>query len=84
MSETEDGGPAFPTKGPPHKVITAHGEHYEDDHHGLSLRDWFAGRAISGVLADTEIDWETADFSSCARYAYDLADAMLAVRKAKP
>lgn len=46
---------------------------------GMTLRDWFAGCTITGVLA-TEFDTETADWAACARLAYELADAMLAER----
>jgi hypothetical protein len=45
---------------------------------GMSLRDWFAGQALMGLLAtDT-------DFSEAvgARQAYDFADAMIREREA--
>ena len=75
----EDGGPAFPTD-----PNTQPGFY---QHHGMSLRDWFAGQALAGWLAS---------FGESARYpvekgsqgittanAYAMADAMLAARKVR-
>ena len=54
------------------------------DHHGLwnqthefgmTLRDWFAGQALVSMRA--ELGGED---SEIAKYAYDLADAMIAER----
>ena len=66
-------------------------------HPGMSLRDWFAGLALQGMLASLnrpdllEEFNQTADkveVSNCqlhAMMAYNIADAMLAEReKAKP
>ena len=63
----DDGGPAFP-------VVTATIRHYN----GMSLRDWFAGQALAGWLAGET----TPDDHSAARYAYAVADAMIAAREA--
>lgn len=41
-----------------------------------TLRDWFAGQALSG-MSDDGNDWCASDY---ARWAYALADAMLAER----
>ena len=68
------GGPAFPVS------IPGCGD---NGWHGMSLRDWFAGQAIAGVMANNEIDLESADWSGCAAYAYELADAMLKARTTK-
>lgn len=59
------GGPAFPSQSATAYI------------HGMSLRDWFAGQALSGLYADhtQEISAETA-----AEAAYRTADAMLAER----
>lgn len=75
MSTTEDGGPAFP-KSDPH----THGTR------GMSLRDYFAGQALQGLLADTEfkpsIKDGGEDFKTiAARSAYSYADAMIRARK---
>jgi hypothetical protein len=63
-----DGGAAFPT---------------EDDlsyHHGMSLRDYFAGQALAGILGCAR-DYQGV-YSNKARagFAYEVADAMLAAR----
>lgn len=63
-----DGGLAFPFKcqGP-----TTGPEIY----YGMSLRDWFAGMALQGLLAaDQPCEW---NLEKVAGYAYKMADAML-------
>jgi hypothetical protein len=61
-----DGGPAFPTR-------------YHEDMHGMTLRDWFAGQALAGMLANPD-SW-TGDRGVTA---YRYADAMLRAREVKP
>lgn len=78
----DDGGPAFPTKGPPRKIRTATSEYYEDENHGMSLRDWFAGQALAGICAHNDT-WGLTD-APLAKAAYQIADAMLSARKGKP
>jgi hypothetical protein len=68
MSTINDGGPAFPK----------HGYVGRD---GMTLRDWFAGQALVGLIADPSRDGSTDDR---ARYAYAYADAMLRAREVKP
>lgn len=72
-----DGGPAFPTQ----PINTAKPEKYS----GMSLRDWFAGQALLGMLAHStryrpregaSSNWHDA----IAEEAGQLADAMLAER----
>jgi hypothetical protein len=72
------GGPAFPTK------IDGLGEAGIPTvkFNGMTLRDWFAGQAITGALANGD-DFEFAEWDNCAKYAYALADAMLAERNKK-
>ena len=51
---------------------------------GMSLRDWFAGQAISGMIAFTSADRSTspAEFTKqVAKRCYALADAMLKARE---
>ena len=76
-SPINDGGPAFPNfKTDPFssKVeICPQG--------GMTLRDWFAGQALAGML----INYTTQKFGfcelTCAKGAYEFADAMLSARK---
>jgi hypothetical protein len=62
-----DGGPAFPTTWPDQ----CPGE-------GTSLRDWFAGKALAGMLADPNV---LATAPEVADTAYRFSDAMLEARK---
>ena len=48
------------------------------DMKGLSMRDWFAGKVIQGIYADSEMRGDCAKF---AQMAYKQADAMMEVRK---
>lgn len=77
MSSTiDDGGPAFPMReGQPHP--------------GMSLRDYFAGQALVGLLAEAakgneDLDNLVGDYEQCAGTCYLYADHMLAARKAAP
>lgn len=63
-----DGGPAFPIVLP---------EEFQQAHTGLSLRDWFAGQALVGLIAQTMKAEVAEEF---ARQAYVTADAMLEAR----
>lgn len=65
MSAKNDGGPAFP-----HPAWTAS--------RGMSLRDWFAGQALAGMLSS---DGRPTGDQAKAEWAYDLADAMLKARE---
>lgn len=44
----------------------------------MSLRDWYAGKALHGAFVGGDTDIEDAVF---ARRCYELADAMLEARK---
>lgn len=76
------GGPAFP-------VVTRKG--YDEYGHqagatiwqfgGMTLRDYFAAKAMQGMLAEGSTE-STAMSSLLAACAYDIADAMIAARKA--
>lgn len=71
----DNGGPAFPI---------VHGHFVESL--GLSLRDYFAAKALQGILAFsgdgfTAVTGSPEQFSKAA---YTYADAMLAAREAKP
>ena len=46
---------------------------------GMTLRDWFAGQALAGYMAQTVVTGE--DASTVAGWCYEQADAMLAARE---
>jgi hypothetical protein len=86
MSDTiKDGGPAFPGQMPT-GYDPRSGNYFE----GMTLRDYFAAAALSGIMADPETGSEEC-FSEedimqsrrdTALAAYGYADAMLDARKA--
>ena len=54
---------------------------------GASLREWFAGQALAGMLANPtikQIDQSVSGETALAIQSYAIADAMLATRKVKP
>jgi hypothetical protein len=51
-----------------------------DHHYGMSMRDYFAGQALAGLLA-SELNY--AKMGEYAESAYEAADAML-VQRTKP
>lgn len=65
------GGSAFPNFGTEKNVLFPQG--------GMSLRDWFAGVAMQGILIN-DPDWTD---NEVAKTAYELADEMLKVRDKK-
>lgn len=67
MSTIETGGPAFPS----------HGSMGEVAHEGMTLRDYFAAKALQGGLAHNR---PVADAEGWAKWAYKMADAMLKAR----
>lgn len=79
MSEIKDGGPAFPmqaTFSP--ECGTMPGQE------GMTLRDWFAGQALTGFLASTPADArEWPDSEILAIRCFKFADAMIAQREKK-
>ncbi len=68
MTAKYDGGPAYP--------VPTRGEHDAPDS-GMSLRDYFAGMFMQGLVSVSDIDMTKAQI---ARSAYKMADSMLAER----
>ena len=64
------GGPAFP------------GTHFDlaDNEHGMSLRDYFAAKAMQSLVADPD-DQHNMTKVQIAKWAYAMADRMLEARK---
>ena len=48
------------------------------DHDGMTLRDYFAAKAMQGFMADSFLQAEVDEF---AARAYEMADAMLKARQ---
>lgn len=71
MSARDNGGSVHPVLG----------FSREDDHYGMSLRDWFAGQALAGLMAGlgADKDWNPS-MDEVARNVYAQADAMLKAR----
>ena len=71
MSNRYDGGQAFPRpSGPGQEGVNTQAQI------GMTLRDWFAGQALAGIMASKE----NMPFHVVAPLAYSHADAMLEVR----
>lgn len=73
-----NGGPAFPV---PMIPIDREGGFTEVRESGMSLRDWFAGQALAGIIACPGAEPDDASREGCASLAYGFADAMLAERE---
>lgn len=67
MSDIDNGGAAFPRA-----------DDVANSNAGMSLRDWFAGQALTGILADEN---HIGSYNSLAQFSYQIADAMLEARK---
>lgn len=75
----DDGGPAFPQNdGAVNRI---------NNEAGMSLRQWYAGQALLGLLMDgtlvasSDASRTEASRHHCAREAFALADAMIAAGK---
>ena len=68
MSEINTGGPAFPSAGDGNETWA---------HEGMTLRDYFAAKAMQAILSNPEFQEED---SQLATYAYNVADAMIQAR----
>ncbi len=67
------GGPAFPSVTPPFEDVP--GVRYS----GMSLRDWFAGMTLQGIVAsDADMNINN---DKAAEWSYAQADAMIAQRE---
>jgi hypothetical protein len=74
MSKADDGGAAFPTDGA-----------YRGYVEGMSLRDWFAGQALAGLLACKRFrpfmsDGAEINTELIASNCYEIADGLIAQR----
>ena len=72
---TNNGGQAFPT-------LEHGGNGLELSDPGMTLRDYFAGKAMQGFAADPTCGFQDG-IPGMARLAYEWADAMLKAREAQ-
>lgn len=76
MSKLNDGGPAFPVN---------HNKTVDEflAHSGMTLRDYFAAKALNGLLSqlNDDVGIGPAPDKQLSRLAYWYADAMLAERE---
>lgn len=83
MTQKPDGGPAYPAT-ETHEYFGDHG------HIGMSLRDYFAGQALAGIMERMMQQVDAGHHNSDAAeiekgiaiLSYSLADAMIAAREA--
>jgi hypothetical protein len=72
MTKINDGGPAFPR------------DERHLGHNGMTLRDYFAAKAMATVWRDISDDTERGQaLRELGVHAYEMADAMLAARGAQ-
>lgn len=82
MSNENTGGPAFPCEVDPEQLAAGAHQigHRLFQQHGMTLRDYFAAKAMQGVCStEVYMDGVLTD-SDIAEYAYAMADAMLKER----
>ena len=83
MTSDKTGGPAFPGES-----VVRNGMHNTKriNNPGMTLRDYFAGQALAGILAggfaDTIPHDDVNGGEDAAFFAYQYADAMIAARAA--
>ena len=76
MTTTDDGGPAFPVE------IGDFRDYVSHPAKGMSLRDYFAAAALTGLMMDAKIcPGDDNPLQRYAGWAYVAADAMLAKRE---
>lgn len=75
----QDGGPAFPVADYDHMVFKPKTvAETKRDLSGMSLRDYFAAKALQGLCSDPST--EGTPVMEMAEHCYGIADAMLAAR----
>ena len=67
MNWLEQGGGAFPLAA----------SEQNDAQFGMSLRDWFAGQALAGIMSNPAAWLDDDGILRADRIAYDKADAMI-------
>lgn len=73
MKKINDGGPAFPASWNPDQGVIIE--------EGMTLRDYFAAKAMCGLIAQSNGSALASDLLIGSEYAYRMADAMLVARE---
>lgn len=76
MNRINDGGPAFPVW-----ELNCNGQP-EMTGFGMTLRDYFAAKALPEVLAQKDVHGHIREWENAAWISYQIADAMLRKREA--
>lgn len=66
------GGPAFPCD------LTMYDEEVKVKYQGMTLRDYFAAKALPSYWSDPDV---AGNLDTAAAWAYEMADAMLKARE---
>lgn len=74
MSNTDNGGAAFPVAG----LSGLPNDNFIHPQEGMTLRDYFAAAALTGLISTGKYGLLAL---KCSAVAYNYADAMLAARK---
>lgn len=87
MSKQDNGGRAFPVDSVVERDEKGHLHGFEISSGGMTLRDYFAAKAmqafITGAMSDgTAFNPKSGDHDTAAEVAYLIADAMLRAREA--
>lgn len=78
----ETGGPAFPQPAfASQNSSTGETVNHQWLSDGMTLRDYFAAKAVHAYLADPNASWGFQELDKAAGCAYRVADAMLKARK---
>lgn len=81
MSKHAPGGPAFP------RASYRHIDGFDKAQDGMTLRDYFASKAMQGLIADGHTMFESprfqGDMTAVAQFAYEMADVMLKAREGR-
>lgn len=82
MSDTPDGGPAFPSVELVEEYNSSKQQYVSRpaSQHGMKLRDYFAAHALNSIYFNDRIGDDAKECAEMARLAYDIADAMIAER----
>jgi len=81
MSDINDGGPAFPALDASQNLATGETTVHQAFYSGMTLRDYFAARALQALLRNVRTSVDVWAVDPIAQNSYAMADAMLRARK---